>query len=548
MFSKKSVLFLLFLFVGASVYSQKLKKQEKQIVTHLENTISYLASDPLQGRRTGTYGEQLAYEYLSRVFDSIGLKPMGDNGTYLQEFPVEEGRKILKGTALSINGDKIDSTDFFPLTFSADGSITGTASPSVFESDAPWFFDVKDLLTTNNNNPHFDLGSSIKNQAEDFKAKGATSVIVYNSSNIVPDISFNGKSNESRISIPVIYVKKNASSKYFSNKEDFINLSFDLHTGVIPRNGHNVIGYIDNGAPTTIIIGGHFDHLGYGEDHNSLWTGKPEINHGADDNASGTALVIEMARLLKNSKYRKNNYLFACFSGEELGLFGSKYLTEHSPIPLSSVNFMINCDMVGRLNPDTKTITVGGYGTSPYWSTLPDKTKYFNVKFDSSGIGPSDHTSFYLKNIPVLFFFTGTHSDYHKPTDVASKIDYIGEMRIIEYIENLIKKVNNAGKLEFLKTREPDMGEGRPRFTVTLGVMPDYTYSAGDGLKIDGVISGKIAEKAGMKAGDVITQIGDFKVHDINDYMKALSHFKKGDKTTIIFIADKTSKTVAIEF
>lgn len=548
MFPIKNLFVFLFLFVSVSGSAQKLKSSEKKIVSHLENSIYYLASDQLEGRRTGTRGEKLAYEYIEREFDSIGLKPMGDDGTYIQTFPVNEGRKILEGTELTINGNKIDSSEFFPLTFSADGTITGNASPAVSESGAPWFFDIKDLLEENNGNPHFDLGSAIKKAAEKDQARGATSVVVYNTSNTVTDISFNGKSNEQRLTIPVIFVKKNTAHKYFGNKEDFINVDFSLHTGIIPRFGHNVIGYLDNGAPTTIVIGGHYDHLGYGEDHNSLWTGKPEIHPGADDNASGTSLVIEMARLLKNSKYKKNNYLFICFSGEELGLFGSKYFTEHATVPLASVNFMINSDMVGRLNPDTKTITIGGYGTSPYWSTLPSKTKYFNITFDSSGVGPSDHTSFYLKNIPVLFFFTGAHPDYHKPTDVASKIDYVGEMRIIEYMEDLIKKVNKVGKLEFLKTREEISTEERPHFTVTLGVIPDYTYAAGDGLKIDGVISGKIAEKAGMKAGDIIVQLGNFKVHDINDYMKALGHFKVGDKTILIYLDNKVSKTVSIEF
>lgn len=542
----RTVLFFLFLFTTTFAYPQKLKKSEKQIVAQLEASINFLASDKLEGRRTGTHGEKLAYEYIVSQFTNTGLLPKGENGTYIQSFPVNDGRVILPDTKLTINDNLIDTTDYFPLTFSADGTISGMVSPAILESNAAWFFDLRDLMNDNAGNPHFDIKDAVRKEVEGFRKKGATGVIIYSSGNTAPDLGFNGKSREERLSIPVIFVRKGISDKYFSKKDEFINIACNLHTAEKSRTGHNVIGYLDNGAPSTIVIGGHFDHLGYGEDHNSLWTGKPEIHNGADDNASGTALVIEMARILKNSKYKNNNYLFACFSGEELGLFGSKYFTEHPTISLSNVNFMINCDMVGRLNPDSKAITIGGYGTSPYWSNLPTHTKYLNVKFDSSGIGPSDHTSFYLKNIPVLFFFTGTHADYHKPSDDADKINYVGELRVIQYITDLIKDVNKAGRLSFLKTREPDMGNS-PRFTVTLGIMPDYTYS-GHGLKVDGVISGKVAEKAGIKAGDIITQIGEYKVHDINDYMKALSHFRKGDKTTVSFEDKGKSKTVNIEF
>jgi predicted metalloprotease with PDZ domain len=152
------------------------------------------------------------------------------------------------------------------------------------------------------------------------------------------------------------------------------------------------------------------------------------------------------------------------------------------------------------------------------------------VKFDSSGIGPSDHTSFYLQNIPVLFFFTGPHKDYHKPTDDVDKINFVGEFRVMQYVEDILKETNNSKKIPFSKTREPKMSMAH--FTVSLGFMPDYSFS-GSGVKVDAIIDGKTAQKAGMKAGDVITQLGDFKITDINNYMTALSKFKKGDSTTV---------------
>jgi hypothetical protein len=307
-------------------------------------------------------------------------------------------------------------------------------------------------------------------------------------------------------------------------------------------------GYIDNGAAHTIIIGAHYDHLGFGEDHNSLWTGEASIHNGADDNASGIAGIIELARMLKKSKLKNNNYLFLGFSGEELGLYGSKYYTEHPTIDFSSANYMINSDMIGRLNDSTHALTVGGYGTSPSWGEIITSAKKpFEIKFDSSGIGPSDHTSFYLKNIPVLFFFTGVHKDYHKPTDDIDKINFYGELQVIKYIYDVIKATNKIGKIDFSKTKEPKMGGSR--FTVSLGIMPDYTFDGkGVGVRADAIIDGKIAQKAGIREGDIITRLGKYYSPDLNSYMDALSKFKKGDATTVTIMRGNKPLTFDIVF
>ena len=330
---------------------------------------------------------------------------------------------------------------------------------------------------------------------------------------------------------------KQAAQKYFSDASASLDIKLKVDIGEKTRNGHNVIGYIDNGAPTTIILGAHFDHLGYGEDGNSmLRTGEHLIHNGADDNASGTAALIELARLLKDSKLNKNNYLFIAFSGEELGLFGSKYFVENPTINLSNVNYMINMDMIGRLNDSTKVLTIGGFGTSPEWSSLislKNKRSVFVIKVDSSGTGPSDHTSFYRKNIPVLFFFTGLHADYHKPTDDFDKINYKGELTVINYIYSLIEKENKENhRLVFTKTRETQTTSAR--FSVTMGIMPDYTF-AGAGVRVDGVSDGRPAQKAGLQAGDVIVQLGDYNVTSLDNYMEALGKFKKGDTAVVKF-------------
>ena len=518
--------FLLFLLITISTtaFGQKLKKADKAIINDLKATVTYLASDELEGRRTGTAGEKLAYTYLTKQLENNGIQAKGVNG-YLQSFEVNEGKQIMPETSLSIDSKKLEiEKDFFPFIYSPNASVHSYASPAIKESDAPWFLDINEILKKNEDNPHFDLSEAIRTHAIDCKRKGATALIVYNSGDKETDLKFEGKSKLDTIEIPVIFITKEAAKKYLSDNTTDHKIDLNVEIGDKKRSGTNVIGYLDNGAANTIILGAHFDHLGYGEDHNSLWTGKPEIHNGADDNASGTATVLELSKLLKKSKLTNNNYLFIFFSGEELGLFGSKYFTEHPTIDLSKVNYMINLDMVGRLNVETKTITIGGFGTSPSWrSLLPEKTKALSVKFDSSGIGPSDHTSFYLKEIPVLFFFTGTHTDYHKPGDDVEKINLLGQYRILQYIMDLLSKTNKGDKLTFLKTKEPQMGSG-VRFTVSLGVMPDYTYS-GSGVHIDGVIDGRIADKAGIKTGDVIVKIGDFGLTDVNEYMVQLWNY-----------------------
>ena len=539
--------FLFLLLFANSVSAQKLKKADKIIIDSLQSEIGFLASDRLEGRRTGSSGEKLAYEYLSEKFKNIGLIPKGDGNTYTQIFEMDEGKQILPVTHLLINDSALTvGKDFFPFIFSAQGIIKADASPALLEKKMPWFWDIKDVLEQNKNNPHFDIESAIKNKALDFYSKGASAVIVFNTGDIDDGLSFNGKKKEDTLKIPVVFITKEAAKKYLNDNSSTYEMNLDVAIGNKKRDGHNVIGYIDNGATQTIVIGAHFDHLGYGEDHNSLWTGAPAIHNGADDNASGTAAIIELARMLKKSKLKNKNYLFICFSGEELGLYGSKYFTEHPSVDLSSVDYMINADMVGRLNNNTHSITIGGYGTSPSWGNiLESKTKYINVTFDSSGIGPSDHTSFYLKNIPVLFFFTGIHEDYHKPTDDVEKINFSGELQILKYIYHVIEQTNNMQKLAFSKTKEPKM-EGA-RFTVSLGIMPDYAFS-GMGIRADGIIAGKIAEKAGIKAGDVIIKLGDNSFSDIYSYMDVLSKYKKGDATTVTVLRGKDELTFNIVF
>ncbi len=540
---------LLLLLISCTA-TQKIDKNNKQIIDNLRNHIQYLADDKLEGRRTGTNGEKLAMEYISNQFKIIGLIPRGTD-EYYQNFDVNDGKQTDEATELIINGNKlITGKDFFPFPFSPNQTIEALPAIALLEPDMPWFFDLKETLEANKDNPHFDLADHILTKSKKAKDKNASAVIFYNTSLIDDKLVFNGKDKTEQLSIPVLYVSKEAAAKYFIDREATLTIKLRTSISEKKRIGHNVIGYLDNGAATTVVLGAHFDHLGYGEDGNSrLTTGEPHIHNGADDNASGTAAVIELARMLKTSSAKNNNYLFIAFSGEELGLFGSKYFTEHPTIELKNVDYMINMDMVGRLNDSTHVLTIGGYGTSPEWSSVfanHDRKAFFQFKFDSSGTGPSDHTSFYRKDIPVLFYFTGLHSDYHKPSDDADKINYSGEMKIVQQIYAVIESLNKKYKLVFTKTRETQTTTSA-RFSVSLGIMPDYTF-AGTGVRADGVSEGRPAQKAGLKAGDVIIQLGDNTITSLENYMQALGKFKKGDRTNVKFKRGNETLEASIEF
>ncbi len=302
--------------------------------------------------------------------------------------------------------------------------------------------------------------------------------------------------------------------------------------------GRNILGYINNNAKQTIIIGAHHDHLGYGQE-GSLYRGKEKLIHnGADDNASGVATLLNLAEKLTKTN-TGNNYLIMTFSGEEMGLLGSNYFVKNATINLDSANYMINMDMVGRLKEDN-ALAIYGVGTSPIFKHIVNAyNDNFKLIIKESGVGPSDHTSFYLNDMPVLHFFTGQHEDYHKPADDSDKLNYKGMETISNYIFNIITDLDDNGKLPFRKTKNES--DEAPRFKVTLGVVPDYMFD-GKGMRIDGVSEEKPAQKAGLQKGDVVIQLGDNPITDMMGYMKALSKFNEGDTTTVKI--ERNGKTI----
>ena len=295
--------------------------------------------------------------------------------------------------------------------------------------------------------------------------------------------------------------------------------------------GRNVVGYIDNKVETTVVIGAHYDHLGFGGDGSLYREEEKAIHNGADDNASGVAILLDLAeRLSLDQQTSSNNYLFIAFSGEEMGLLGSNYFVKNPTIDTKKVSYMLNMDMVGRLNEE-KTIAVHGVGTSPIFKQILFANKEtLNIAEHESGIGPSDHTSFYLADIPVLHFFTGQHLDYHKPSDDSEKLNYEGMELISNYIYNIITDLDDNGQLTFRKTKNES--EDVPAFKVALGVVPDYLYT-GKGMRIDGISEDKPAQKAGLERGDVVVKLGPHETADMMGYMKALSKFEVGETTTV---------------
>ncbi len=380
----------------------------------MKDDVTFLASDSLKGRRTGTEYERMAAKYLAQRFEDLGLEPKGTEG-YFQEFTFK------------------DKT-----------------------------------------NPHEDI----------------------------------------------TYVK---------------NAGDSTTTAV------NVVGYINNNAENTIVIGAHYDHLGMGGE-GSLHRGKEnEIHNGADDNASGVAVMLNLAKGIQG-KNTNNNYLFIAFSGEEIGLLGSNYYVKNPTIDTKKVNYMINMDMVGRLN-DERAIAIYGVGTSPKFSqALFANNKDFKLTEKESGVGPSDHTSFYLSDMPVLHFFTGQHEDYHRPGDDVEKVNFEGMEDITQYLLAIITDLDDDGKLEFRKTKNES--DETPDFKVTLGVVPDYLYD-GKGMRIDGVSEDKPAQGAGMQKGDVVVKVGDYVIEDMMSYMKSLSKFEKGQKTMVL--VERDGETIELE-
>ncbi len=529
-------------------YSQN--KADEKTMQQLRADIGYLASDWLEGRRTGTTGEQRAAEYIELRYQQIHVAPY--KNTYYHPFKFTYGKEVGAATRISINGVYVrPDVDGFPMPFSANKKATSDILPDVMEQGSAWMLPLY-ADEDEANNPHFDWEKISFEKSRDAAKQGASAVVFFDSYGSKYAPSFNTQTQYEPVDIPVVFINNSAYKKDVASRlenKNNVTISLDINITKTERSGNNLAAYIDNGAKYTVVLGAHYDHLGYGEDHNSLHANATKdhlIHHGADDNASGTAALLSMAEWIKAKKLRNYNYLFVNFSGEELGLYGSKAFVKEEGLDSNRIAYMINMDMVGRLNDSTHALTLGGVGTSPSWADVVTMAgKDFKIVIDSAGVGPSDHTSFYNAGIPVLFFFTGTHKDYHKPSDKPDLINYAGEVSVLHYICDVVRTMDKDKiKPHYLVTRQSTMG--KTRFKVSLGIMPDYTFDAG-GVRVDGVTDNRPAIKAGVKAGDIITRLGDNKIMGMQSYMEALGKFSPGEKTQVTVLRDGKELVLPIE-
>jgi hypothetical protein len=548
---------LLPLFVAAQMLPDSLA------IARMTADVQYLASDSLEGREAGTPGERLAAEYIAAEFARLGLKPKGNMGSYLQAFTFQAPPVAGPNSTLQIGRSTLKSEDYYPVSMSASGVARGKVVKVEFGIHAPELDynnyaglklegNIAAMLISSPDgiHPHskYLAYHELKGRIEEAVKRGAVGVVLYNEDENTEAPSAELRAKVQPLSVPVVFL----------SKADHHDLLIDGNPCVITadikreeRTAYNVVGLLDSGAGRTTVVGAHYDHLGWGGE-GSRHRGEKAIHHGADDNASGTAVLMQLARDLASASTplsedaSSSNHLFIAFSGEEKGLYGSNYWTKNSTFPLDSINYMINLDMVGMLD-SVGSIGINGVGTSPSWSVVDSvKAGELTIKSTLGGIGSSDHTSFYLQDIPAIHFFTGTHEHYHKPSDTWENLNYPGMLRVTRYIEDLMARLDGRGELEFTKTEEENAA-ATPRFKVTMGVVPDYMFS-GTGMRIDGVTEGKPAEAAGLKKGDVVLRIGAVDVPDMMGYMKALGQFNKGDTAPVKILRDGKEVMVEVTF
>lgn len=525
-------------------------------ISRIQRDLEYLASEELQGRAPGTEGLLMARDYLTEAMAEMGLKQMY-GAEYQQELTVPAGiRKDTIGLEIENKWFGKEETDYYPLQYSADGQVQGeteyvgfgleNSQLGIDELDDEKLKDriavveaglPKDVDSHSHTAAAYDLFTRLKSIAS--KEVKAILVVAKKGKGQEPKRDFDQLNS---CGVPVMFLTNpQVVPALKRGREVALSVQMEELTHTV----HNVVGYLDRGAPTTIVIGAHYDHLGMGE-ANSLYRGEPAVHHGADDNASGTAGLLALARSLKNTDHprlQRHNFLFTAFTAEEMGLLGSNYFTENLPDGLD-IQYMLNMDMIGRM--EENQLQINGTGTSPRWEKLLHNIQcQTEMVFSPGGIGPSDHSNFYNLGIPVLHFFTGTHEDYHKPTDVADKINYQGLRQTLEIMLTLIAASSADEDFPYSKTKTQSMDT--PSFSVTLGVMPDYMYQ-GNGMRIDGISEDRPAQEAGFKKGDVVVKMGSMEVSDMQSYMRALGQFEKGEKAQVTVKRGKERITKTVQF
>lgn len=592
----KSLWYLIPVIVSFLVTDNLSYSQVNRKVTarELEGHVKYLSSDMLGGRLTGSPGDSLAAEYIRRQLKRCGLVPLSADG--FEKYQVTS--KVIPGKKNFLSFDRTEfdpAKDFTPLSFSGNGELNAEAVFAGYgfniSNDSLKWNDYSIIMVAGRwvlvlrGDPEPDKGisgflpfSSDRDKALAARDMGTAGVLLVSGPLFDKDDKFDSLlSGDYSVEIPVLRIKREIADRILKNSgttvsdlENRINSSkmpVSFSTGVTVQAGSEIIKqkswtrnviFLLPGEDALlkneyIIIGAHFDHLGMGgPGSGSRAVDTVGIHHGADDNASGVGEMIELAEKFALTKgSHKRSMIFASFSGEEEGLLGSKYLTENLPVEPSRINIMINLDMVGRLT-DSSSLQVGGVGTAEGLKdtvkSLSDTSK-IKMTYSNEGYGPSDHSSFYGKNIPVLFFTTGAHIDYHTPTDTWDKINYRGMQTISDLVFNLAEHfANSPEKLKFSEAGpKVEISRAIRRRGVTLGIMPDFAGNVKNGLRADFVTPGKPAALGGMKKGDIIISIEGKKVNDIQDYMFRMSQLKHGQTITVEVIRDGVKHVLLIQ-
>lgn len=554
MYNGRLHLLLALFLAGATVNAQEISI-DRSSVGRMQRDMAFLASEALAGRAPGTPGIDQAKNYITDKMTNAGLAPMGESG-FSQAFPFPSGVVADAANTTVTFGKKslVLSHDFYPVAQSSNGRATGKTLFVGYGIEGEERNDFKGLnlegrvavlnvSSPDGIHPHSAYAKyhNLTERLKKLVEKGAVAVLLINPEKTATDASESFNFIKA-VGVPVVFVRNEKLSKRLQRAKKRVTVSVAQEETY--GEGYNLIGYRDNGAEHTVVIGAHYDHLGMGGS-SSLYAGPAEVHNGADDNGSGTVLFLELMNKLSTPQFAGYNYLFIAFSAEEMGLIGSKYYVSKPTFPNEMVHYMINLDMVGRMREHR--VQISGTGTAVQWDALIDGLESpLEIKKDPSGIGPSDQTSFYKADIPVLHFFTGTHEDYHKPTDDVDKINFVGMELLSVYIQNLILDTQELPELKFQRTKS-NQGKKAASFSVTLGIMPDYMFG-GPGVKLDGVVEGKTASVAGLKTGDIVLQLGDYVIDDIYGYMNALAAFKPGDEVTVTYLRDGKTLTTKATF
>lgn len=572
--------------------------QQGQIsVEELKEYIGFLASDSLKGRKPGTAEINVAATYIRDQFISVGLKPMADNG--FQWFDIVTDVSL--GSKNSLNFDGFEATikkEYIPLSFSSNATLDADVvfagygfdidTDSLVWNDykgmevkGKWVMVLRADPDLDNSDSKFIPFSDIRSKILTAKDKGAAGVLLITPKGVEKDdklMQLVVENNEVTAGIPILNITRELANKILKQSGRTIDsLDRAIIAGKAPNSFNtgavlkatsdvvqkrertaNVVAFLEGNDPLLkdeyLVIGGHYDHLGFGgPGSGSRMPDTIAVHNGADDNASGTAMVMALAaRLAPEKGNLKRSIIFVAFSSEEIGLLGSKYFVDHPPVPLKQIKTMFNFDMVGRFDKEKNSISVSGTGTSLEADSIlkiAEGKLSFAVVHAPDGYGPSDHAMFYSSNIPVFYFNTGVHTDYHTPFDDFGQLDFEGEKKVGDFAADLIMMVDNMpNALTFRESgKKEQSGRTGRRLKVTLGIMPDFAGTEKKGLRIDGVTKDGPADKGGMKKGDIITGINGMEVGNIYEYMARLQKLKHGMTVNVEVIREGKNEVLIIQ-